>query len=358
MCPKKRTTILALGKTGSGKSTLLNNIMQGEYLQTGDGAQSTTSETSLFKVIIDDCEINVIDTPGFYDSKGNEEQNYEQMITFLQNYDKGINLVIITFNANDIKLSEDIKILLQKLYQMFGTKKVFEHLCIVYTHYYCTYFIDSDKERLIKYSKEVHKEFMNIAYSNDIPDIPYFFIDSKPRTDDPFSVEQRSLLIDLAFKNNCLPTTSVSGIDPNVKEKITENRKHQIINQKIENGITSTTYADQIRNKIIYWNGTFGYDDWVNQNYEIIYLRHKTQRRTECDYHDAHSLFGFSSEPHTHYKTYIRDFDEQQIIKFDQNHNQTSIIDWIMVESTFKETFESEGEERGHGRQQRVVDVN
>jgi len=355
--PNRRTTILALGNTGNGKSTLLNFLLGNEYLQTGSQSHSVTSETILVTKNIDDYELNVIDTQGYNDSYGNEARNNDQMTTFLRGYDKGVNLIIITLKANDVRISNEIKIMFQKIYQMFGTEELFNHLCIVYTFYYSAVYDNSDKERLGQLTKDVRRELMGIANITNAPSIPYYCIDSKPRTYDPSSNEQKAVLIESALSKICLPTTSVFTIDPNIRETISERRNHFIIDQKNENKITSTTYADQKRNKYLYWNGEIGYDNWVNLNYEIVNRIHKTQKRTECDYHSAHSMFGFSSKRHNHYKIFLRNFDQQQIIKLDQNRHQISSTGWDTVNGTFTERQIDSGEERGWGRQSGIVDV-
>ena len=317
-----------------------------------------TNETTLKSVIINNCEINVIDTQGFYDSNGNEKDNLEQMVSFLQQYQKGINLIVITLNSNNIRLSEGIKIIFQKIYQMFGTKKLVDHICFVYTFFYQAIFDDADKKRLLKYTQDVRDIFVSITGCLDLIEIPSFFIDSKPKTKDPSSAQQIQLLLETSFKNLCLPTSSLYPIDPNIKEKICERRKHQIIEKKEERNGYSVTYSDQKRNKLIFWNGTIGYDDWINENYEIIQTRRRKQQRTECVYHSSQSLFGISSTPHTHYTLFIRFFDEQKITHLDQAKNEIDSTDWEMDASSFIESPLGEGQESGHNRTQGIIDLD
>ena len=82
MNANKRTTILLLGVTGNGKSTLGNVLLGKKVFKVGNNIDSCTSQTQIESSIVNGTQINIIDTPGFDDSNGNDIGNIEKMINY------------------------------------------------------------------------------------------------------------------------------------------------------------------------------------------------------------------------------------------------------------------------------------
>ena len=355
MIANKRTTILLLGVTGNGKSTLGNVLLGKEVFKVGDDIDSCTNQTQLESSIVNGTQINIIDTPGFDDSNGNDIGNIEKMINFLKRYEKGINLVVITQPANQKKFKMSDNILMKQIYKMFGTSKFFEHVCVVYTNCNKNQFNSTKKQNLLNMTERIRDELKVASGYNYNGNIQSFFVDSTEVNNDPNTKQQIQEILKYSFKDHCLPTSNIYNVNPHIKDTIPETRNHQVIEHKSDNSLT--TYADQQRNRIIYWNGTTGYDDWVNCKYEIVERRKRKQRRTEVSYHDGHSTLGFSSRPHTHYDTFIRTFEEEKITIKDKNKSIISSCDWKMVNGTFNEYKEGDGREHGWSRQNSIVDI-
>ena len=190
MSAAKRTSILLLGITGDGKSTLGNVLLEKPFFKIGNNSDSCTNQTLSGTSTINGTEINIIDTPGFDDSEGNDKRNMDQMIDYLKKYEKGINLVIITKNACSLRFRTSDKILMQRIYQMFGTTKFFEHVCVVYTHFFKNQFSYTQKQSLLNMTEKIGNELKSISGYQYYGNIPSFFVESTEINNDPNSKQQ------------------------------------------------------------------------------------------------------------------------------------------------------------------------
>lgn len=79
---------------------------------------------------------------------------------------------------------------------------------------------------------------------------------------------------------------------------------------------------------------------------ERIQKRIKKIEKKEVCHHSAHSLFGKSSEDHTHFTIYHITYEEQRVEKTDYDGNKT-YSNWLMVPGTEKKEEVGGGMERG-----------
>ena len=74
---KKSFTIVAVGKPGCGKSTLIGDIL-GPHAKkkptVGSGKDPVTTETAVYKILVDDVSVDVCDTRGLFDTVGGDHE--------------------------------------------------------------------------------------------------------------------------------------------------------------------------------------------------------------------------------------------------------------------------------------------
>ncbi|MBI2602961.1 MAG: 50S ribosome-binding GTPase [Deltaproteobacteria bacterium] len=154
--------LLFIGKTGAGKSTAINAIynyikghsfkddreiiipMKGapcnvdEYMGHSDenlehSFQSATQDCFTYRVENDRYEVTIVDTPGFADSRGPEQDkiNIEKIVAHLQKVP--VQGIIITVSSGDTRLSADVGYYLSELKRLL-TKDAVKHFVFLITH--------------------------------------------------------------------------------------------------------------------------------------------------------------------------------------------------------------------------------
>ncbi|XP_050404363.1 uncharacterized protein LOC126820429 [Patella vulgata] len=130
---KEAVRLVMLGKTGSGKSSLANALLGKKYrFKCGTllGSVTTTSEAD--EGYCKGTAVKVVDTPGFFDTNVEEEENKREIIRCLALSEAGPNRFVFCINAGARFTKEDSETF-RNVKMIFGDS-VTEHMEIVFTN--------------------------------------------------------------------------------------------------------------------------------------------------------------------------------------------------------------------------------
>ncbi|KAI0494322.1 immune-associated nucleotide-binding protein 9 [Dendrobium catenatum] len=153
--------IVIVGRTGSGKSATGNSILKREAFLTGGGVVAVTCSSELRGTILNDGRIvNVIDTPGLFDSSTSAEVISEEIVKCINLAKDGIHVVLMVFSLQSRFITEE-KVSIEIMKSIFGDKIV-DYIIIVLTH---GDFLESQKKSLKDYITHFPESMRNIIQS-------------------------------------------------------------------------------------------------------------------------------------------------------------------------------------------------
>ena len=123
--------LLVIGRTGQGKSALVNSLIElGKNTPEGSRTNccTTTTQSYIYPNIIPGVNVTIIDTPGLQDTQNNEHKYIQE----IKNECQEISLVLYCMKMTDHRFTNDDKIAMKKLDQMFG-RKFWERVVFVLT---------------------------------------------------------------------------------------------------------------------------------------------------------------------------------------------------------------------------------
>jgi len=120
--------IVILGGTGVGKSSLAN-VLIGESpdctnctFPICDGSDSCTKETNYAEApwLGNGSPFTIVDTPGFGDSDGEDNELIDEMVDALKNQINTTNVFLLSFNAQDERMNTATQQMLREMEALFG----------------------------------------------------------------------------------------------------------------------------------------------------------------------------------------------------------------------------------------------
>lgn len=187
-----KKSIFLIGETRTGKSTLGNFLLGRNCFRSGNSIYSITTNLQKENINSSFC---VIDTPGIYDSKNKDEENFKEALNTIEKDPNkfNISLVLIVISlANptfDINLQKMIKFVCKIFPKSLGN-----HTGIVFTNNNKNF--ENKRQLAEELSSAIMKLISNCTNEPEINEPKLFFVESIRR--DKYSINQKNKIIKLA----------------------------------------------------------------------------------------------------------------------------------------------------------------
>ena len=138
----KNNGFIVLGKTGVGKSNFLNALTGKIVAESKSTLKPVTCDTKIiYHKLKNNKWISLIDTPGLSDPKQHEDKEYddktlEKIKKCIRDNNVHVKGLLFLTNFQFERFDWDEQRTLIKYNEIFPLKKFWEHIIIIYTHYY------------------------------------------------------------------------------------------------------------------------------------------------------------------------------------------------------------------------------
>ena len=177
----KTYKVLIIGPTGSGKSQFCNFVLKDKTNSKNKvrySLQSCTSNPLSNEFERNGYKFEFIDTVGYSDSNDKDEENFENLVTFLKDK-KSIDYILLLLKFGE-RITVETKKYLQTLNRIFVENDFYSHLSVVFTKY-----PENPKKKEIKMKDKLSsginsilKEVFNIKKEQILPEVKVYYLDT------------------------------------------------------------------------------------------------------------------------------------------------------------------------------------
>ncbi|KAA6377478.1 MAG: hypothetical protein EZS28_026995 [Streblomastix strix] len=240
-------------------------------------------------------------------------------------------------------------------YNAFGTTEALGHIFIVFTN--CFAFLPNKPNRRVKtteYRQYVQNFLKEISGAPQVPEIPIFFVDTQDA--DGYETKQSMIQIHgFALERQTMDSRGFKAVP--VHDKIDEQFQVGVfVDYEYEGDTRYKKLIDRKRYRITPYNGDdIRYSNWdVIKSYREAFgtrsrrteTRQRSQEKKNVTHHHAHSIFGSSSNDHTHWEIVKSTWTEARDIITDFDGRVTE-SDWRIVPGTNKDQIINSGRNGG-----------
>ena len=177
----KTYRVLVIGPTGSGKSQFCNFVLKDKTNSKNKVShffQSCTSNPLSNEFERNGYKFEFIDTVGYSDSNDKDEENFENLVTFLKDK-KSIDYILLLLKFGE-RITGETKKYLQTLNRIFVENDFYSHLSVVFTKYPEKPKKEEIemKDKLSSGINSILKEVFNIKKEQILPEVKVYYLDT------------------------------------------------------------------------------------------------------------------------------------------------------------------------------------